>query len=251
MYRMLRNTPAATPPTGRAPWKRNSSSRRRGAAMTECVLVLPVIMLLVALVLMLGRASTRLQHVSVVDRYEAWRDAVDAPGPAAGVDGNALNEALLNGAASELDVTRTGEFPTEPGQMLIEAAGAESSETGSFAQQVLDRFPNGRHVSVNASYEATIPLETRLGLASNLRASHTRLANEWKHANGLRYNEEEGRWEPDAPYVSMRQPVRDTYLRNLDEQLPRDSNVVASSIRAMYMANPGYRGPYLQDVSVP
>jgi len=218
--------------------------------MTETVLVLPVIMVLVAMTLMLGRATTRLQRVSMLDRYEAWRHAVEAPGPgwisgSQRTDTSSLNEALFNNTVIELEVGRDGVFPSAPNQMLVAAARNQSDETGSFTEYVLDRFPNGQRVKVIATFEPTIPLETRLGLTTDLRSTHTRLANEWKYANGLRYDRAAGRWEPAAPYVSMRQPVRDTYLEELDRLLPPSSNEVAGSIRGMYTANPGYRGPYL------
>ena len=55
--------------------------RNFGSAMTETVLSLPLILLILALLVFFGLNMQRLQRVAVVDRYEAWRQIVDAPGP--------------------------------------------------------------------------------------------------------------------------------------------------------------------------
>ena len=62
-----------------------SSHRCRGSAMTETVLVLPLIFIVLALLFFFGLAMTRLQRSSVTDRYEAWPSGAIRAGARCGV----------------------------------------------------------------------------------------------------------------------------------------------------------------------
>jgi hypothetical protein len=84
----------------------------RGSAMTETVLILPLILVVLALIYFFGLSMTRLQRSSVTDRYEAWRQAIYATGPGAEFEKNPkgfgrtglLNETFFAGNADSLEV---------------------------------------------------------------------------------------------------------------------------------------------------
>lgn len=229
---------------GRAPLSRRRRARC-GAAMIETVLVLPVVLVVLLLVLGLGRSMMRWQQVSVMDRYEAWRQVAAAPGPSSP---GQLNQAFLRNEAARIESVSDDFFPSEPMDAWRDGAMWVLPEAGWLADRVAARLPDGRRVRFETSFASDIPLESRLGLTGPLHHGHVRLNHEWKFVNALRHNVGADRWEPTGEPTSLAEPLRDRFLEQLDSRLwwmESAGNGVAGTVRELYMRDPRYRGPHI------
>lgn len=218
---------------------------RRGAAMTETVLVLPIVLVVLALLLMLGRSMARLHSVSIMDRHEAWRQVAHAPGPGTGAGQGQLNDAFLRGEAERIEAQVDGYFPETPRRWRVNAAEQYSGEAGALAEDAMARWPRGRRVRFATTFGSSMPLEGELGLTGPMRHGHVRMENEWKFVNGLRYDSADVRWVPTGPRVSVMGVLGDRYLEALDQRLTV-GNEVAEVIRGLYARVPGYGGPMVR-----
>ena len=220
--------------------------------MIETVLVLPIVLGVLALVILLGRSMARYEQSSVMDRYEAWRYVWRAPGPngAPGAPANdgQLNETFLRDRASSVRATYSDYFPSEPGDLLLNAARGRSQDAGWLVERALEVLPGGRRVRVRVTFPSDVPLEQRLGLAGPMQHAHVRLDREWQLAQGIEYNGADQRWEPDGPFVAINEAIRERFLSDLDGRLApmaSSGNVVARTMRGTYRSICGYGGPYL------
>lgn len=224
-------------------------ARCAGTAMTETVLVAPLVLVILALLFFLGRSMTRLQRTSMVDRYEAWRQVDDAPGPRAIRDDptNAqLNATFFGGKASRLEVNTEEGFPAAPQAWLIDAAQRSSADTGDYVRRMLDVLPSGQRVIVEAEHEAATPVDRYL--AGPIRHGHLRLDGPWLFASGLNRNGPGGSWQPGPPLITPSPIIRDQFLRSLDDaasRLESQGNTLASLLRSLYLEPPRYAGPQL------
>lgn len=232
--------------------EQNSRPRRmhrsRGTAMTEMILVLPVLMLVLALVFYFGRAMVRVQRAVVMDRYETWRRVADAPGPLAfdGDDQNRqLNTAFFAGNASSIHGSVSDHLSREPSEALYEASAKYSSDTSLLVEQSHDSFVNGMTVRFNTHHQETIPLWAALNRSIN--HSHTRIQNDWRFVNGWDHQGPDAKPAGNGP--SMLPEVRDVFLLGLDDSLQafqsNSGNHLAGSVRRLYLERGGYCGPTL------
>lgn len=106
------------------------TSRRRGVAAMEAVLVLPVIFALLALIMYCGVTMLRWHRVASVDRYEAWRSAAYAPGPAAPSERADPDIPVLPG-------TPTDQFSATP---LADAFFPSTTVGSGESQRTVDRY---------------------------------------------------------------------------------------------------------------
>jgi hypothetical protein len=215
--------------------------RRRGTAMMEMVLALPLILLILALLLFFGKGIMRVQHSQVADRYEAWRLAEEAPGPTA--DGMQIGQTFLKGAETITSDTN-GFFPPDAGDNLILAGGRISTDTQSLTAQALTDFPNGRQARFNTTYANTVPALQRFQGA--ITHQHTRIGNDWKFVNGWREFNSEWIQKANGDDPWMLQPVDEYFYTDLDARLTpliEMPNALASGAAALYTAKPGYKGP--------
>ena len=237
--------------------KSRPSQRRRGAAMTEMVLVIPILLVVVAYVFYFGRGVVRVQHARGMARYEAWREAAQAPGPWGNNpdfdqrdDSPLLNQTFYANNAQRVAETGGRWFPMDAPDELIDRAAQFSGDTSDLVDEAIDAFPRGRTVRVHVDHEETIPLWQPF--AGTIRHRHTRLGNDWKHANGWA-KDELGEWvhSGGGPWITPQ--VRDAFLEDLDgglESLANQDNELARMVRNIYLARPGYGGPTI-DISPP
>ena len=93
---------------------------------------------------------------------------------------------------------------------------------------------------------SAVPLWQRVG--GPILQQHSRSDNDWKYANGIRFNGDRSKWEPAPPLVTPAEVVRDEFLRRLDDALvPATESGLGLSwaIRSYYLLEPSYGGPDL------
>jgi hypothetical protein len=189
-----------------------NSSRTRGTAMMETVLVLPLVFVVLAILFFFGQAMTRLQRSSVTDRYEAWRQTLYAPGPGAEfvkhgreVGGaQLLNEAFFSGNASQLDVAdRSGRINVqEPTDLVAEATlsiaaevtapGYDAASAEDLVEEMHLRSPAWWRVDLSTEHTSSVPFYQRF--AGPVRHQHTRIDGDWSFASWVEqqsFNERE------------------------------------------------------------
>ena len=176
--------------------------RRSGVAMTETVLILPLIFLVLALIYFFGLSMTRLQRASVTDRYEAWRQSVYAAGPGAEFDkegdfgrADLLNEAFYASDADAVDVQDrsgrvTADGPTDliADQVLMEVAPLESPRYDPQVAADLVRTqalygPAWWRVGLSTEYLWDAPIYQRY--EGPIRHQSTRIDGDWSFASWI------------------------------------------------------------------
>jgi hypothetical protein len=253
---------------------------RRGTAMSETVLILPLVVVILAITFYLGKVVVRIEHASVMARYETWRDVGQAPGPGSGDPTHPeLNMAFFGGKADELSqVLGDNYFPEEPYDELRQAVSARSSDAAALTEAYIIR-PGGEHRMSRGRREAFTVRHQNTELdwdritsianrpvdnpeQSPLVRGHTRIGNEWRYTNDWRASAD--RWadthggEPAAHHLRA---LRDAFLMGFDSNLdsldgatgpeysdqpmPQVPNTTQMSglIRSLYLTAPGYAGP--------
>ncbi len=256
-----------------------SSHRDRGSAMTEMVLVLPLILVVLSLLLFFGLAMTRLQRSSVTDRYEAWRQTLYAPGPGAEFeklrpefgDAGLLNEAFFADNADGLTIEdRSGRVTVDAPTDTV-AVAAELINEGSDAliyEQAL-RSPAWWRIDLATEHTSSVPLYQRF--AGPVRHQHTRIDGDWAFASWIEQlhrgdrivmgriltdeahfigddNDSDGRRDLDDLRPQALDGIYEVYYRESDEPfelLQAQGNPLADAVRGIYLNLPGYVGPQL------
>jgi len=225
------------------PHPSRNEHRCRGAVMTEMVLVLPLVLVIFALLMFAGREYMRVQRAHVADRYVAWQESAYADGPSRGLDHSEINDVFFGGSADQLDMTRTGVFPTQAGDELTNLAATYSQDARDFTEAAVDTLPAGVSIEIGVDYTTEVPFEQRL--LQTIRHRHTRMHTDWRAANGVREYAPYG-WIGAGPGSNHNAAHRDVFYREIDRDLADMSggNQVASHLRSLYTAQPGYQGPY-------
>ena len=223
-----------------------AAKRRRGSAMIEAVLVLPFLFFVLALVVYFGFNMERFQRATVVDRYESWRGAARAEGPASSVTTGSATRQLQatffhDDRPDSLLIEARPYFPREPQDDWRDAAAELGPDAGPLAEAYFDEFPRGRSVRLYTTHGTD--MRVLRALDRPIRHRHTRLDTDWRFANGLRFDEKEG-WVPDNPRVTPGEAVRTVHYGNFDSRLaPYTDNPIANAVRDFYGTYPPYRGP--------
>jgi hypothetical protein len=253
---------------------------RIGAAMSEFVLILPLLVVIIALLFYFGRLMVRADHATVVARYEAWREAQGAPGPHA-LDPTAipenpeLNGLAFGGKADHFSAGGGAFFPQEPYDKMVDAATNKSPAAVAATQTLLfragneHRYPRGQSVSVGINYDNTARAWDRINAIDNrppvnpertgaLSRSHTRIGMDWSYSNDPRSCDPF--WTGGGGDYNHPRGVRDAFFSDFDSQLdavdgeadhdyndsaepesPADS--LSGLLRRLYLDMPGYVGP--------
>ena len=199
--------------------------RRRGTAMSEMVLVLPLLLVVFMLALYFGRGMVRVQHTRVIDRYEAWRAPVPAsrrlfdgdpaspydtfgPHPHSPPDAThrMLNQAFLDELASQLSVDSDRLYGGWAVQRWIDAAADRSEDAGDLADEMAQQLGVGWRVKVSSEYDETVRMYERFNGPNQsshaLRADDWRFDHRWRDVTGqsaqdFRHHSYLARWVPD------------------------------------------------------
>jgi hypothetical protein len=239
------------------------AARARGSAMMEMALVLPFIVLIIALLLFFGRGIMRVEHAQVVDRYEAWRIAENAPGagayrggpsynPVPDPDGQLMNQAFFWKTAQWVRGSVNATFPAQAGDDLKQAGDNHSTDAGNLISDALDQFSSGVSVQFNTQHPSTLRVYQRF--ESPVRHQHTRIGNDWKYVNGWmwRLSNQGGEWVQTAGDNDawMLDVVHARFLKNSDGSRGLDDvastlsdNPFGTYFSDVYQYRPPYQPP--------
>ncbi|MCC6682591.1 MAG: hypothetical protein IT445_16955 [Phycisphaeraceae bacterium] len=216
----------------------NCSRCNFGSAMTETVLSLPLILLILALLIFFGQNMQRLQRVAVVDRYEAWRQIVDAPGPKTD---NALNTVFFGGNAPSLKVYPTVGYFTDTQDFLVSEAQLTSDQASAWMATMFDELPGSISMQAKATFEQ--PVKALSKFTGPIIHHHTVLDGDWRYAPWAEWRQEVDR---TLPVVDFWPALRDEFIMTLEdrlEPLASSGNDLATTLRRCYLNPVAYRGP--------
>jgi len=226
------------------------SPRRRGAVMTETVLILPIIMFLLAVMVFFGWGMLRVQRASVMDRYEAWRQVYHGYGPAVvsddpdtAVDEQTLqvNDTFFDGRADAIAYAGVNRDDRYLQERLRGYAAGQDRAAGVLAARFTERWPSGRRVTFTTTHVPEVPLWTIFG--DDIRHGHTRIGHEWKYVNRVSLDSH-GDWVYTGPRVTPGSIVPQTFFPGFDASLSGARGGLAQTIRRYYhLKHPGYVGP--------
>lgn len=218
--------------------------------MTEMVLTLPLLFFILAVLFIFGRGYERVQQLLIAGRYEADRRALHAQGPAGDpVDSEDLVALLFPDPDVEIATRVDGSLPTDANDELLAAIASNRGEAVDYYVQVIDRLPDAVDATLTARWPTWMPLEEQMLGPTRLR--HTRLANDWKHANrvNLAPQDPDGQ-DYSAPHVRIMPLIRDVYFGVLDDNLDtlaNGGNPLARDLQTFYTSPEPYRGPELPE----
>lgn len=190
---------------------------RAGTAMVEFVMTIPLIALIIGLTFLFGWSLTNKQHLSVSDRYLAWRQV--RAGGAPGAQG--INEAFFDGRAGHVDI-RFSPGPDEAVHEWIDAADENNRAAGQLAHIFMTEhcpLPFSRRVTVSADFPP--PVAAWEKFEGDLYSRHLREGLEWRRAH----------------HAACEEPLREQFLGPLDAALGgirRPGDGLAATFRALY-----------------
>ena len=196
---------------------------RRGTALVEFAMVIPLLALIIGLTFFFGWTMTNQQHVWVSSRYAAWRQV--RPGDAVG---NArLNSVFFEDRAADVGIER-GLGQAETLAELVAAVGQMGQAAEQHAGMVVwNRCPRGRTATVAAEFPSDVGLWRRFSGA--IRGYHARDGRQWRCANG----------------VTCEVELRDQFLLSLDsmvEQMQSARHGLGERLRRTYLESwPAWR----------
>ena len=189
--------------------------RRRGAALVEFALAIPLLGTIIVATFFFGWAMQSQQRVKISDRYDAWRRV----GAETGVTSGQLNETFFGNRASQVDIYG-GAGPGQTRQELVAEAAGRDETAGELASRlVIDNWPAGRSTRVDAEF---IPaMDAWRYFTGPIRSRHVREGLEWRR--GQAYCEG---------------VLRDMFLLQLDQLLdsaPAPGDGLAQQMRQLYL----------------
>ena len=154
------------------------SRRRRGTALLEFVMSVPLFALIIMLIFFFGWSMTNQQHVKASSRYVTWRSVLTG----SGTSNEELNRLFFQQQAPEDENYRTGGGggPTDALEGLVAASASRGAAVGELADQlVMQRFPHGRSTRMAVRFETSIDAWRQF--TGRIYSDHTRDGVEWRH----------------------------------------------------------------------
>ena len=226
---------------------------KRGAAMSEMVLVLPVLVTILVLLFFLGQGLARVERATILARYEAWRSAARAPGPRPDTttDHAELNEVFLGNAARRIRHGRGGGFPP---RAVNELARRGPSRAAALTRELARRREAGRRATVRVRFEPLMPVTA--GLEREIRREHVRIGHDWRTANGwTRLPSDDPRrgqwpghpgWYPAAPRTNgSLAAAAAAFWPTMDQRFAPSRGELSGMLGNAYRGSPGYTGPFV------
>ena len=189
---------------------------RRGTAMVEFVLVLPLLLTVLAATFFFGWAMMHKHQVSVADRYAAWRRVETGSWPSE----DRINEVCFADRAKDVDLVSEAAVG-QTARDLVDVAGQQGGPVKLLAEElVVERYPGGKQARVSATFRHAMALWAKS--AGTITHHHGREGVTWRRDE-----------------VSCWTTLRDQYYSGLDGELlkvPAPANGMASMVRGLYLA---------------
>ena len=234
--------------------KTTCAKPRRGAAMIEMVVSLPLIFVIIALTFFFGTRMWRLQQAEAMARYEAWGMVHAGPSPKTYnyYNNSELNVAFMNNTAASVDTVRhDADDPYDAVTDFLDELYSYDTDMGDYTRQMVEQFPATVRVDFQTTHNAENELFSRM--SGTLDRSHRRLAQPWwLYWPGRVMYENTGETPPILDGVANQTLLRDVFFQDFDDSmttLANSDNDWAEAIRDFYLAWPGYRGPTVWDNS--
>jgi hypothetical protein len=223
------NTRKRTP--NRSPNRRDR--RRRGGALVELALCMPLLMLIIVTTMFFGWAMMNQQHVKAAARYASWRhvytsqyepqyDAND-PDNVSDPDHPYINYHFFRDEGSQIGIGG-GSGPIDELEELADRAGQYSGDAGQLASELLiDRtYWHGFHRAKRAEVSShfTSDVEAFQRYQGSIRSEHIRDGVEWRRHQ-----------------AEVRRAIREQYLLPLHgalESVPAPGDGMARMIQGLY-----------------
>ena len=206
--------------------------RRRGTALVELALCIPILASVIVLSAFFGWAMTNQQHVKAASRYAAWRrvkggwhhwnwgDPHDADDPCH----PGLNEKFFRDEASSVHVDGWS-GPVEEFEDFISSAGEYSDDAAVFADQLMmnpppdyGTFQHARQAKISAKFHSDLAAFEKYHGA--IRSHHIRDGVEWRrndatirHVTRIQYLDEldEVLYSVESPGEGMAKMIQNLY----------------------------------------
>jgi len=199
-------------------------SRRRGAALVEMAMSIPLIGFILGMTFFFGRALTNQQHVKVANRYCSWRTAITG----SNVGAERLNARFFAGRAGNVSLWRaTG--PSGTLESFVEEAGLSGQAAQLLAERLVGGgLPQGQSVHIAAEFPSDVGLWNTLGLTGAIHDRHAREGNSWHYRR-----------------VSYENILVEEYLNSLDTELlavlndpgSADAGGLIEAVRDLYLVD--------------
>ena len=157
---------------------RRRAARRRGTAIVEFAVCIPLLALVVVVTFFFGWAMVNQQHVWTADRYACWRQVRTGTVPS----DDELNRDFFGGKARNVATDRDG-GTSVPEQGLVDDVAAANAAAGDLARGlVMDRFPKGLGVNAQAEFPTDVRVWQRYTGAIHSRSARIGVEWRWRQA---------------------------------------------------------------------
>ena len=195
--------------------RRAHSRRRRGAAILEFVLCIPLLATILGLTFFFGWSMKNQQRMRMVARYDAWRHVLTNDD----THHDDLNKVFFDGKSSGLGFAH-GTGPDDTLRDLVDAVGQFSQLAQPLADElVMDRFPRGRSASPSGGFPTDVGVWRKFH--GDIKSHHVRDGVEWRRRQ-----------------ASCEETVVDQFLQSLDQALgaiPAPGDGLGQAFRRLYL----------------
>jgi hypothetical protein len=193
---------------------RRTERGRRGSALLELIMVIPLLATLLSLTYFFGGALTNQQHVKVCDRYLCWKKVYGAGGAPTPPG---LNNLVFDGRAGSIGGSG-GTGPIETLEDMVADVGRYSPRAEQLANDaVMDHWPRSHARTVSATFPTDVDFWQRFN--GPIKHRHSREGVEWVRGQ-----------------VSYLEPIRDQFLSELDDTVSGISDgTLQRNLRSLYL----------------
>ncbi|MCL2701713.1 MAG: pilus assembly protein [Phycisphaerae bacterium] len=194
---------------------KHGKRQRRGTALVEAVLALPLLMVILGLVWWVGWAMTNQQRVKSAAHYAAWRGAYGD-----GVTEAEIERVEFVGKGTVREYTLGG-GPRETIDELVDVAALASPQAAHLADRgPRARYRKGNFVRLSGEFPTSVGLWNRY--QGDIRSRAGREGPTWRHRD-----------------AAIRDAILEMYFPELDTRMrsvPRPGDGMAEMVRDLYIS---------------
>ena len=198
--------------------KRRIDTRRRGTAMAEMVLAVPLLGLILGLTFFFGWALMHKHEVLVANRHAAWRRIETGAWPSE----EELNVAAFGDEAEDVRLSGSESGLRRTAADLAGEADSRHQMAGDYADElIVNRFPAGRRANVSANFGSDEALWNKF--VGYIPGEHGREGVTWRR-------------DEVNPWSTLRDGFYADFAREM-LSVPAPASAMARTIRHLYLAN--------------